>query len=187
MKCRISKSIVVVQTIILLAALFVGTGPVFSQDFFIGKVLSVDSEQMEITLAPKQTGNVFGTGTERENILVRIAEVNNLTRDGRTVVFPGCVVAGRTIRLWGRKMENEKNVFLATDIRGCMGGGCGDPTGVRSRLLQRGEKRRYSQPDSYSGEQGAGSHDFDGSSHGGSGHGGGGGNGGGGGGGGGGR
>ena len=116
--------------------LFSGAGSAFCQDFFMGKVLAVDLEKMEIEIVPLSPGKLPEAGSDNEAILVRIAEENNLPGEGETVFFPRCVVIGDSIRLWGNKAQNGDHIFFATDIRGCRGGGCSDPTGVRSRLLQ---------------------------------------------------
>ena len=112
----------------------------------MGKVLAVDLEKMEIEIVPLSTGKLSETGSDNEAILVRIAEENNLPGEGEDDVFPRCVVVGDSIRLWGNKVQNGDHIFFATDIRGCRGGGCSDPTGVRSRLLQGrkdGQRRRH--------------------------------------------
>lgn len=128
--------------IIFFLYLFSGAGSAFCQDFFMGKVLAVNLEKMEIEIVPLSTEKLSKTGSDNEAILVRIAEENNLPGEGETVVFPRCVVVGDSIRLWGNRAKNGDHIFFATDIRGCRGGGCSDPTGVRSRLLQ---SRKHSQ------------------------------------------
>ncbi|MBW1751315.1 MAG: hypothetical protein JRJ37_11600 [Deltaproteobacteria bacterium] len=102
----------------------------------MGKVLAMDPNKMEIEIAPLLAEEPSETGVDNTTILVRIAEENNLPGDGRTVFFPRSVVIGERIRLWGSMVQNGDSVFVATDIRGCRGRGCSDPTGVRSRLLQ---------------------------------------------------
>lgn len=102
----------------------------------MGKVLAVDLEKMEIEIVPQAAGKSSTTDSNNEAILVRIAEENNLPGESESVFFPRCVVVGDSIRLWGNRAENGDHIFFATDIRGCRGGGCSDPTGVRSRLLQ---------------------------------------------------
>ena len=122
--------------IIVFLFLFFEPGLAFCQDFLMGKVLAVDPNKMEIEIAPLPAEKQSETGVDNTIILVRIAEENNLPRDGRTVFFPRSVVVGERIRLWGSMVQNGNSVFVATDIRGCRGRGCSDPTGVRSRLLQ---------------------------------------------------
>ena len=110
----------------------------------MGKVLAVHPNKMEIEIAPLPPGKPSETGVDNTTILVRIAEENNLPRDGETVFFPRFVVVGERIRLWGRMVQNGAPLFVATDIRGCRGRGCSDPTGVRYRLLQiRKHKQRH--------------------------------------------
>lgn len=124
--------------------LFPGAGSAYCQDFFMGKVLAVDLERMEIEIVPLSIGKQSHKGSDNKAFFVRIAEENNLPEEGETIVFPRCVVVGDTIRLWGNRVQNEEHIFYATDIRGCRGGGCSDPTGVRSRLLQsrKNDQRR---------------------------------------------
>ena len=139
-------SVARIFVIILFLYLFPGTGTAFCQDFFMGKVLAVDLEKMEIEIVPLAAGKLFKTSSDNEAILVRIAEENNLPGEGEDVVFPRCVVVGDSIRLWGKRAQNSDHIFFATDIRGCRGGGCSDPTGVRSRLLQsrkKDQRRRH--------------------------------------------
>jgi len=168
------------QVMLPLLLLFYGAaGQACAQDFFVGKVLRVDRERSELALAPQYGAGLSGNGT----ILVRVARVNNLPAENNRVVFPGCVKEGEIIRVWGKREQQAEDVFLATDIRGCRGGGCFDATGVRSRLLikRRGFQGIFQDFDSV----GDGEHDTDSrgrgnADHGGSGAGNGGGNGGGG-------
>lgn len=110
------------------------------QEFFSGKVLEVDRGRMELTVKPQHVEELSGTLKGENRILVRIAQRNNLPRDETGVYLPQCVFPGNSVRLWGRRDKEEKSVFLATDIRGCRGGGCEDPTGVRSRLQKHRPK-----------------------------------------------
>lgn len=109
----------------------------------MGKVLAVDMQRMEIQLAPRKSGKMAHPFSENEKILVRLAKENNLPRESDEVVFPGCVSLGMTIRLWGTRASTEEGIFVVTDIRGCRGKGCSDPTGVRSRLLSDREHKRH--------------------------------------------
>ncbi len=113
-----------------------GSLPAFSQDFLMAKVLAVDTEKMEIQVLCQAAKKSLATGSNEEKLLVRIAAENDLPRVSGVVVFPGCVVSGKTIRLWGETALHGGNVFFATDIRGCRDGRCSDPTGVRLRLLR---------------------------------------------------
>ena len=142
----------------------------------MAKVLAVDSEKMTMEVLPLAAGKTVHPDAESGRaIVVRIAEENNLTRNGNRAGLPGCVRIGETIRLWGRKDRNIENSFLATDIRGCRSGGCSDPTGVRSRLLQgRKKNQRFKKVTAPTEGQDSGTYGFDGDGHGGGGHGGGG-------------
>lgn len=143
MKRKISEGVIAVQVIILMITLFTGAGSVCAQDFLIGKVLSINEGTMEITLAPFSSKGTSDAVSGEDTVLVRIAEVNTLQDSAKTAGFPGCVVVGETIRLWGKEADALGKTFLATDIRGCRGNGCSsDPTGVRARLLQ---SRKYDQ------------------------------------------
>lgn len=143
---------------ILLLFPVLGAGTALCQDFFMGKVLAVDPEKMEITIAPLSTGRVSETDLSHEPVQVRIAEDNNLPMGDETVFLPRCVVVGEKIRLWGRRGKHGEHLFFATDIRGCRGGGCSDPTGVRFRLLQgRKHKMRHRNSDD-TGRRNAGVH-----------------------------
>ncbi len=151
--------------LILLAA-----SPAFGQDFFVARVLEVDSKNMEITVVATVESNI--------NVTVRIAGENNLPQHEGQIFFPECVVSGATIRLWGSTETVEKPVFLATDIRGCRKGGCSDPTGVRLRLRKiRNYESRQPQGDgehSRTSGRGTGGHGSAGGNGGGNGGGGGG-------------
>lgn len=128
---------VVTSTAILLIALFFKTDFVFAQDFFVGKVLSVDEQKLEITLEPLQSQNLAGTVVQKKNVLVRLAEETKQLNTNQKGGLPGCVVVGDVIRVWGQLEATETNVFVANDIRGCRKGVCSsDPTGVRARLLK---------------------------------------------------
>lgn len=179
---RRTDMISVVSRLIIVASLLLGLTPAFCQDFFVVKVLAVDSEKMTIEVLPLSAGKTGDTGSESgQAFIVRIAEENSLVRNGRDVGFPGCVRVGENIRLWGWISQNVENLFLATDIRGCRGGGCFDPTGVRSRLLQGRKNNEPSKKRSIDPTEGQDldTHGFENGGHGGSGYGGGGGGGGG--------
>ena len=146
----------------------------YCQDFFMGKVLSFNTMEQEIEVAPQKSNNKkLESGFKGENVLVQ-----------SKIALPACVSTGANIRLWGEVLQGEINTFIATDIRGCRGGGCSDPTGVRSRLSRRGKYARSNWDDSEStgksmdsNGRGSGSHGGNGGSgngHGGGGNGGGG-------------
>ncbi len=130
-------------SVLFFLCLFLGVAPGFCQDILVGKILTIDSEKMEFEVVPLSP-------SDNDTILVRIAEAHNLPMDNTGVSFPGCVVVGESVRLWGTQSVDDAHLFLTTDIRGCRGGGCSDPTGVRSRLLRarKGNKHRRSSADS---------------------------------------
>lgn len=100
----------------------------------MGKVLSVNSARNEIEVVPEiLTGDNSVSNATEENVLVQ-----------SKVALPACVTIGAKIRLWGERLPDDINTFIATEIRGCRGRGCSDPTGVRSRLSRRGKHFRYS-------------------------------------------
>ena len=119
-----------------LALFFLGSLPAHSQDFLKAKVLAVDLAKMEIEVLALASGRQSAADSQDDKLLVQIAEENDLPRINGNVVLPGCVVSGRTIRLWGKIVPDRSNVFLATDIRGWREGKCSDPTGVRFRLFR---------------------------------------------------
>jgi hypothetical protein len=131
-----------------------------SEDFFMGKVLSVNSARNEIEVAPEVlTGDNSVSSATEENVLVQ-----------SKVALPACVTTGSKIRLWGERLPDDITTFIATEIRGCRGGGCSDPTGVRSRLSRRGKHfrntlRKSTTEDKNTGHKGQGS----GGAHGGNG------------------
>lgn len=158
-------------SVIFFLFLISGAGSGYCQDFLMGKVLAVDLEKMEFEIVPLSTGKRSPKDADNKSILVRIAEENNLPGEGEDVVFPRCVVVGDSIRLWGNRVQNGDHIFFATDIRGCRGGGCSDPTGVRSRLLQsRKNSQQRRQSDDTTG-QGSGAHESTRGDHAGKGHG----------------
>ena len=119
-----------------LVLFFLGSFPAHGQDFLKAKVLAVDLEKMELEVLVPASGMQPATDSQDNKFLVQIAAENDLPRINGNVVFPGCVVSGRTIRLWGEIVPDRSNVFLATDIRGWREGKCSDPTGVRFRLFR---------------------------------------------------
>jgi uncharacterized membrane protein YgcG len=173
MKAQRTDMISAVIRLIIIAYFFLGLTPAFCQDFFVAKVLAVDSEKMTMEVLQLVAGKAGDTSSESGQVFsVHIAEQNSLARNGKTVGLPGCVRVGENIRLWGRKSQNAENIFLATDIRGCRNGGCSDPTGVRSRLLQgRKNKQRLEKYADPTEEQGSGTNDFEGGGRGGNGRG----------------
>lgn len=102
----------------------------------MGEILSVDELRREIILAPQYGANDPGSSQSGKSVRVLFSGKQAMYGDGIERVFPRCVQVGGIIRLWGQNMVAEKGLFTATEIRGCWGGGCGDPTGVRLRLLE---------------------------------------------------
>jgi uncharacterized membrane protein YgcG len=143
-----------VITAIVLLCITVGVNDSFCQDFFMGKVLSINSQKKEIEVAPQISTTKQESGIEDETVLVQ-----------SKIALPACVIIGANIRLWGKRLPGAINTFIATDIRGCRGGGCSDPTGVRSRLSRKGKQHRSywsdtdsteRDSDSYGAESGGG-------------------------------
>ncbi len=122
----------------LLFYMMTGVTQGYCQDFFMGKVLSFNTIEKEIEVAPQSSNNTkLEPALKGEKVLVH-----------SKIALPACVTTGADIRLWGEVLQGETNTFIATDIRGCRGGGCSDPTGVRSRLSRRGKHARSSWNDS---------------------------------------
>ncbi len=120
--------------VLILFSSVLWTKPGVCQTFFSGMVLRVDRDRRELTVEPRHGQKLFADLAGKEQVLVRIAENNNLPKNGAETSLPLCVSPGNRIRLWGVMVEGEQPFFEATDIRGCRGGVCGDPTGVRFRL-----------------------------------------------------
>ncbi len=125
--------------ILILLLFFAGTGTLFGQDFLLAKVVEVDYEKLVIRVLPQAVTSPEPSQEPEGQITVEmVAENAAVHRNGS--VIPQCVYPGSLIRVWGSWGEKEKHYFLATDIRGCRGGGCSDPSGVRMRLQQQGLK-----------------------------------------------
>ncbi len=118
--------------------------PAYCQDFFVGKVVAVDVQKMEIEVEPQSSLQLFKEVEGYHTVTVRLSKRSTIKTNDRSALFPECVVPGKKIRLWGEKEESSNRVFVVTDIRGCGGGGCQDSTGVRSRLRKMWE-RTYQQ------------------------------------------
>jgi hypothetical protein len=130
MKCRISHKMAGAISALLFVSITIGVGNSFSQEFLMGKVLSVDFRKKEIELASQTP--MTRKESDGKGVTVLVQSNNTL---------PGCVVIGAYIRIWGKRLSEDSNTFVANDIRGCRGGGCADPTGVRSRLSIKGKKQ----------------------------------------------
>ncbi len=131
----------------ILLLLCFGVRPGACQDFLVAKVLDVHVEQMEIEVSPVGRMTESLAAKPGEILLVQVADKNNLPQKEGRVSFPGCVVIGDTIRLWGAYARGRADRFMVTDIRGCRGGGCLDPTGVRSRLRRGRRNSQHSESD----------------------------------------
>lgn len=132
MRCKRSNRMVAVIATFLLFCIFGRLSRANGEDFLMGKVLSVNSVKNEIEVAPEVlTDDNSGSSATEENVLVQ-----------SKVALPPCVTTGAKIRLWGERLPDDINIFIATEIRGCRGRGCSDPTGVRSRLFRRGKHFR---------------------------------------------
>ncbi len=132
----------------MLLWLAVDVTTVFSREFLIGEVLTVNHETMEIEI--QSQGLPENKASEIQSEMLSVEVQSNI---------PACATVGATIRLWGRYQKGtSSNRFLASEIRGCREGGCSDPTGVRSRLSQRGnhrhKNRENDQPTGEYGEKG---------------------------------
>ncbi len=103
----------------------------FSREFLMGEVLTVNHKTMEIEIQPQELPENKASDIQSEMLSVEVQ--SNI---------PACATVGATIRLWGQYQKGTSSrKFLATEIRGCRGGGCSDPTGVRSRLSQGGNRQ----------------------------------------------
>ncbi|WP_457576796.1 hypothetical protein [Desulfomarina sp.] len=129
------------SAVLVLACAVLWTRTGVCQDFFSGKVLWVDRDRRELTVEVRHGTKLFGDLAGKKPVLVRIAENNNLPVNESGILLPPCVSLGNTVRLWGVKVAGEPPFFVATDIRGCRGGACDDPTGVRSRLQKHRRNR----------------------------------------------
>jgi hypothetical protein len=172
MKSRINNRMKGFLIFSLFISLIAYVNQAFCQEFFMAKVITVNAEEKKVEVAPILSKQELDAGKKVRNIFV---EAN--------FALPDCVTAGALIRLWGEQLPGGVNTFIATDIRGCRGGGCQDPTGVRSRLSRKGKKYlNIKNDDSAKGmnkaDSGLGNSDGNGG-HGGNGNGGGGGGGGG--------
>ncbi len=124
------------QLILLLVCIFSGGETLYGEDFLLGRVVEVDYEQLKIDVSPQRTGPELEKVEFAGHITVQLSPENvSLHRNGN--VIPQCVYPGSLIRVWGSWDAKGSDEFLATDIRGCRGGGCSDPSGVRMRLMQK--------------------------------------------------
>ncbi len=124
------------QLILLLVCIFSGVGTLYGEEFLLGRVVEVDYEKLKIDVSPQRTGQEQEKLELAGYITVHLAPENAVLHRNGSVV-PQCVYPGSLIRVWGSWEEQGGKDFLASDIRGCRGGGCSDPSGVRMRLMQR--------------------------------------------------
>ncbi len=111
-----------------------------SAEYLYGEVAEVNRERQEFVLVSVTPGRGEGEATLNETrVTVKaMGSILPQSEEGKALL-PGCVQVGEMVRVWGESMTAEAD-FLASDVRGCRGKGCSDPTGVRSRL--HGDKRR---------------------------------------------
>lgn len=121
-------------SIILLLLSLCGESPAGNQDFLFGEVLALDEKNLMVRL--KTTGNDSGGQT----VLIGLHKDLLFHTQSGILRLPGCLTVGNYVRFWGKHQDTGNELFLATEVRGCGRQGCGDPTGVRSRLMQ--EKRQ---------------------------------------------
>ena len=120
--------------LLILHLFFYEVTPVNCQEYFVGTVVAMDAQKMEIEVEPQYPLQIFGAAQNRGNVIVRLEGLKNVQVRGRGGPFPDCVFPGNSIRLWGVRETSSERIFVVTDIRGCGGGGCQDSTGVRSRI-----------------------------------------------------
>lgn len=111
-------------------------------EFLYGQVVEVNRDAQEfvlVTLLPDKNETDLSGNTARIRVKA-MGEMLPQAEDGDSLL-PGCVQVGKRVRVWGESPASG-STFLATDVRGCGGMGCSDPTGVRSRL-QKDKKRKY--------------------------------------------
>jgi hypothetical protein len=98
-------------------------------DFLHGEIETVDSAaRVMVVRADQETGG---------GRLIRVMLPEEPAPAGGRL--PGCIAVGHHIRVWGLGNRNDGAAFQADEIRGCGMAGCGDPTGVRSRLYRNRE------------------------------------------------
>ena len=109
-------------------------------EYLYGEVAEVNRERQEFVLVSvtPEWGEGEQAVTEKRVTVKAMGSILPQSEEGKTLL-PGCVQVGEMVRVWGESMTVEAG-FFASDIRGCRGKGCSDPTGVRSRL--HGDKRR---------------------------------------------
>ncbi len=141
MQCRANnRAFTVGATVALLIFLFAAESG-YCQQFIKARVADVDTSSMELTVMLLSDPTVEQQKSEPGTVTVRLADKNNLPVEKGITRFPGCVVKGDIIRLWGKEEPDNSSLFWVTDIRGCRHGGCSDPTGVRSRLTRYPKNR----------------------------------------------
>lgn len=121
--------------------LFVWVSVADASDVLLGTVVAVDRSQGRITLRVIDTSGGGGGQSSPESLTV-ITDPEKI---------PGNLSAGDTVRVWGDYASGGRATFRADAIQKSGAGGGADPTGVRSRLGQRG-----GQGSGQGGGQGAG-------------------------------
>jgi hypothetical protein len=129
------KSLMLRSILFLIFTLLLSQSPqpqACAQDFFSGKIMEVNEKTVEILLAGVETEGV--SIKEEQRYTIRIAHDNVFPKHNDKTVFPECVKPGNWIKIWGHLEEQQHHVIVAYDIKGCLEGGCSDPTGIMSRL-----------------------------------------------------
>ncbi len=132
-----------IQKISFILILLLGVFPARGYaEFLYGQVVEVNRDAQEfvlVSLSPDKEDTDLSGNTARIRVKAMGAMLPQ-SEEGDSFL-PGCVQVGKRVRVWGETPASGAS-FLATDVRGCGGMGCSDPTGVRSRL-QKDKKRNY--------------------------------------------
>lgn len=111
------------------------SGRAFGRDFLHGEIETVDRAARVMTVRVDRE-----TGDDR---LIRVmlpdAFAGDEVQAGATL--PGCIAAGRHVRVWGQARQSEDSAFRADEVRGCGMSACSDPTGVRARLFRNRQEK----------------------------------------------
>lgn len=99
-----------------------------ASEVLLGTVVAVDRSQGRITLRVIDTSGGGGSQSSPESLTI--------VTDPEKI--PGSLSSGDTVRVWGDYASGGRATFRADAIQKSGAGGGADPTGVRSRLGQRG-------------------------------------------------
>jgi len=113
---------------ILIALLGVWASAADASEVLLGTVVAVDRNQGRITLRVIDTSGGGGGESSPESLTI--------VTDPEKI--PGSLSSGDTVRVWGNYAAGGKATFRADTIQKSGAGSGADPTGVRSRLGQRG-------------------------------------------------